>query len=186
MLTADDIYFYSPFNGTRILNSYENSNPQLMFLTDPDNFIQTYSNVEDWIPVSDDKDKEYINFKLNLRRCHTNFNIGEIIDNIKKSYWDYAKFKYKYILDIRSDFHSTSMNNFFHTLLEHNYDVNNDFLIVYDYCSKHLIDSLDIQVDAHNIDLYEKGENRLGEQMGNLYMDTILKSRTNDSMEALR
>lgn len=86
MLTVDDIYFYSPFNGTRILNSYENFNPQLMFLTDPDKFIQMFSNVEDWIPVSNDKDKEYINFKLNLLRCHTNFNIGEIIDNVKKSY----------------------------------------------------------------------------------------------------
>ena len=76
------------------------------------------------------------------------------------------------------------MNNFFHTLLEHNYDVNNDFLIVYDDWSKHLIDSLNIQVDAHNLVLYEKGKDRLGEQMGNLYMDTILKFRTNDSMEA--
>ena len=101
LLSSERIYYYSPFNGTRVLNSYESTSPQLMFLTVPDMFISLFSDIKNWIPVSDDKDKEYINIKLNLRRCHVNDGIKNVIENVLNSYKEYKKFKYKYILDIR-------------------------------------------------------------------------------------
>lgn len=91
MLKQNKIY-KSPFNGTRLIGSIY-PNPIMMFFNNRNEFIDIYSDRNNWKIIPDGKDIQSYNYLLNLRRCHCKTNEFEFIEKSIESIATYEKYK---------------------------------------------------------------------------------------------